>query len=97
MSHDRNADGNHAFHGFNHRPAAFELYGHGATFRHQPSGVTHGVGDADLIAHEGHVGNHHRALRTTADGSRVSHHVVHGDFERIVTPQDHHAQRIAHQ
>jgi len=82
---------------FEYGPAAFEFHRHRATFLHQPASIAHGVGDADLIAHEGHVGDHHCALRAPADGSHVPNHVVHGDFERVIAAQDHHAQRIAHQ
>ncbi|VTR69356.1 hypothetical protein DESC_740095 [Desulfosarcina cetonica] len=86
--------------GLDHRreiDPAFQLHAITSAFLHQPSRIDDGVANAGVIAHEGHVANHHRPFAAAHHRLNVMNHHFQGDGNRSFEPQDDHSQGVAHQ
>ena len=78
-----------------HGASALELDGGGSALLQQSTGVAHGLGDADLVRQERHVGHDERTRGAARDGPAVMEHVVERHGERVLVTEHDHADRIA--
>jgi hypothetical protein len=84
VAHHRDARIGEALHGRSERSAAFEFDGLGEAFLEQAAGVAQASFDADLVAQERHVADHHGALHGATDELAVVDHLVHRHRHRGV-------------
>lgn len=97
VTHDRDAVLRHQTDGFKDPLAPFKLHCTTTGLLHQPSGISERFLRRDLIAHEGHIGNH-KCMFYNADHSlRVIDHVFERNGDRCVVTLDHVPNRISNE
>ena len=95
MSHDGDAGGDDGGNLRADLAATLKLDAVGAALLEQAASVGHGLLDADLVGHEGHVADDEGVLSAAGDGGTVVDHVLHGDGEGVLVAEHDVAEGVA--